>query len=354
MAGLSIMDFSNTALWCDNSMGDRNPIFPIADFLHKFLIAYDFVGRNASVFNSTDRSTLDNWFWHMANFFVWEPDHGLDGVFVDRNGGNYTANSSCSGAVIAWVGGPSIYNYNMHYSNRRSECYALGSDIALFLAQFSYSPPSFRHYSTPSVLKDKIKAVFKEYIMFGLTPLGAFGDSDRRDDLLPDLGLGYTGSVLGNLGLIADGFARIGDSSLFTYNTANGLCGSEGTINDGGSRVGQNKDYLFFMQAYCNYFADVYARYHPSNDSPTDNNRIDGRNPRNGSSWHTIRDTWAAMGNLYYQDNNVKTGYMRTRSGTVAYPATPQSGDTYEGPSTCMAGWLFQYGQLEGVVDPYP
>jgi hypothetical protein len=180
-----------------------------------------------------------------------------------------------------------------------------------------------------------------------------------------DLGLGYAGVTMGVVAAIADHVARAGDTSLFTYNTAQGVCSgtpgsSVGTINDGGSRVGQNKDLLFGMQLLMNYWGDVYTRYLGTVGNIDD--RLDGRDPRNGSGWSGVQDTFAAQGNGWYQDLFVKGVYTRQAANTAPYPVTPPSSpgtEPWTGSVGVLPGLLFMFGGLEGIVghnqliDPY-
>jgi hypothetical protein len=202
------------------------------------------------------------------------------------------------------------------------------------------------------------KLFVQEWIRFSVFPQGVFGEFSRATPPAsgsagPDLGWAYGGGVLGQAMVIADAFARNGDLSLYTYQTSLGACGTAGTINDGGTRVGQDKDLLFAMQSYAKYNSDTYARYY-QNTGDTDY-RIDGRDTRSGSNWSGVHDTYLAEANVYFKDTFVKGVYMRTQPGTVAYPSNPISGPpAWTGENGIFPGILFMYGNMEGKVWPYP
>jgi hypothetical protein len=365
-------NFDDQTRWCtgNNSMHDRNPGFVITSWLTRLLFAYDYVGRNA--FTSGERAILDTWFWNAANFWRIDADNDMTSQFPNRATDSDVGMTTCqteahcggTPGAVAYTGGPAAQSPGTWTNNRRGSIYRFVALVGIYLSDHGFMPTTSRTDdggATLTTLKTSGKLFVKELIRHTLTPDGSFYEMCRADvTSLPDLGWHYMGSTLGQAVTIADTFARTGDMSLYMYNTSAGICASTmgstvGTINDGGSRVGQNRDLLFAVQSYEKYPSDLYARY--AGTIGDANKRIDGRNPRVNPSWHSINDTNMAPANLYFKDLIVKQGYTRTAAGSVAYPASPPTGPGQEpwmGENSIYPGVLFMFGKMEGVVWPYP
>jgi hypothetical protein len=345
-------DFSNVTRWCTGVVYDINPNFVISAWLTKLLFAYDYMGRSA--FTVSERNILDQWLWSAADYMRIDVDRGIDSVFIDRWNNNYAPTQGCvyGSPTDGYVGSPQIGNYAKFYNNRRASLLRFSGLVAIYLADHGFIPTQSRVGATLNTLKQSAKMFVKEWIRFSVFPQGMYGEFERRDVSLPDLGWAYTGGTLGSAVVIADHFARAGDTELYTHNTSAGLCNTAGTINDGGSRTGQNRDLLFAVQTLMKYTNDTYARFWPTNGDP--NSRIDGRHPRDGSSWSGVHDTNVVPANLYFQDNVIKSTYMRTHIGTVPYPANPQGGPPpWTGENGIYPAMLFMFGDMEGDVWPY-
>ena len=344
-------DFSNTAMWCTGVIWDINPGFIITAWLTKSLFAYGYVGRDA--FSSAELRILDTWFWHAADYWRIDMDVSTDSLYVNRWNADYTPKVGCQYAGAPYVGGPQISKYSRAYANRRGSILRFSGLVGIFLDMHDYNPPSSRVGANIQTLKDSAKMFIKEWIRFGLLPQGVHADFLRAKQALPDLGWGYATAVAGEAVVIADHFARTGDTELYTFSTTQGTCGSEGPINDGGSRVGQPRDLLFGIQITMKYMSDEYARYYLNAGNP--DYRIDGRNPRDGSRWHGVHETNIVPANVYYQDNDIRAAYMRTKPGTVPYPSQPIGGPPpWTGENGIYPGVLFMFGDIEGKVSPYP
>jgi hypothetical protein len=357
--------------WCTggNGMHDRNPGFVIASWLTRLLFAYDYLGRSA--FTSGELTTLDTWFWNAANFWRIDADNDMLGIFPNRlsdsdsGASACSADTGCSATTLGslYTGGPVAQGIQAFTNNRRGSLWRFVALVGLYLSDHGFTPASSRTDDGGATLTTLItsgRLFVKEFIRHALFPDGSMNEFCRADQTnLPDLGWHYAGSTLGQALTIADTLARLGDTSLYTYSTAAGICSATsgstvGTINDGGSRVGQNRDLLFAIQAYAKYPSDGYTRY--AGTSGDANKRIDGRHPRTSSSWSSINDTHVAPGNLYFQDTGVQQVYRRLQAGTVAYPVAPPTGTGQEpwmGENSIYPGVLFMTGQLEGVVHPY-
>lgn len=353
LATVSWAQFGNpSGIWGFSVIWDSSPGFAITSWLTRILFAYDYVGRAA--FSQSELDTLDRWFFDAADYWRRDMDVSLDDKFVDRWGGNLTVlDTSCSNGVQPYVGGPFIADVPAKfYNNRRGAIIRFTALAALYLTHAGRTYTNGR-YGTLAQAKQSGEMFVKEFVRFSVFPEGAFGDMERRGDGgITDVGWAYSGAALGEVFAIADAWARTGDTSLYTFSTALGMCGTAGTINDGGSRVGQNRDLLFALQAYMKYPTDVYARYWPTSGVADD--RIDGRQPRNSPTWAGIHDTHLVMANVYFQDTFVKQAYTRTHPNSVPYPSSPIGGPPeWQGENGVFPAMLFMFGQMEVRVNPF-
>jgi hypothetical protein len=354
----SFTQFGNpNGIWCFGYLGDKQIAYYGTSALMRLIFAYEYVGRTN--FTASERDQVERWMFDAADFHRRDSDEFFNAQYVDRWAGDYTPTSACSTdpAQPAWVGGPLMrFWYGQIYNNRGGSIlhFTFLTGLALQQAGRTYTDG---RYGTLAQIVESGRMYFKEYIRYAVYPEGVVSEFARRLDTSPDLGWAYAGVAIGEMAEVADAYARAGDPSLYQYTTSDGLCGSEGTINDGGSRQGQNKDFLFAIQEHMKYITDGYARYWP--DTSTENNRIDGRHPRDGSVWHGVHESHLVLSNVYYQDSFVRQAYTRTHPNSIPYPSIPQGVPPFQGSYGYFPGMLFMYGNLEGLVglgqpiDPY-
>jgi hypothetical protein len=61
------------------------------------------------------------------------------------------------------------------------------------------------------------------------------------------------------------------------------------------------------------------------------------------------------MANVYLRDTFYKQAYTRTHVNSVPYPVDPIAGPPpWMGENGVFPAVLFMFGQMEGVVTPYP
>lgn len=180
---------------------------------------------------------------------------------------------------------------------------------------------------------------------FSVYSAGAYADMQRWEDRNPDLGWAYAVNALAAVGHIADAFARAGDPSLYAFVTSGGAFGSEGGA----------KDLRFAARSMGRYVTGKVERY--ATDDPArvgdPATRIDTRN----GDWESVHDVSFALLNVYLQDAEIRSVYTRTAPGLRGYPAKPAtSGPSpiWMGEGGVFPGVLFQFGGMEGKVDPYP
>jgi hypothetical protein len=339
-----------SGIWCFDLIGDKQIAYWGTSAILRVLFAYEYIGRNN--FTQAERDLIERWFFDAADFWLADSDDFFDAQYVDRWNGNYTPTTGCSTDIVpeAYVGGPRIpYWYGQIYNNRGGAIARFSYLTGLAMQQYGRNYTNGRAGTLAQIVQSG-RMYFKEYIRFALYPQGFVSEFARRLDTSADLGWAYAGTALGEIVDLADAYARAGDTSLYEYNTSEGLCGTQGTINDGGSRQGQNKDLRFAVQSYMKYHMDQYARYWPT---VTEDNRIDGRAPRNGSTWHGVHETQLAHRNVYFQDTFIKQAYTRTHPSALPYPSAPQGIPPWQGTLGIFPGALFMYGNMEGLVNPY-
>ena len=123
-----------------------------------------------------------------------------------------------------------------------------------------------------------------------------------------------------------------------------------------GVENGQNRDLLFVLQSYMKYPTD--ANTHVSGRLHIADNRIDGRNPRDGSDWNYAfaETTDAPSCNIYLQGDFRQAGYTRTHPCQLdsiphEYKFGPPPGWAR---IRIFPGMLFMFGQMEdNTANPF-
>jgi hypothetical protein len=192
-----------------------------------------------------------------------------------------------------------------------------------------------------STLKEHAKRFVKEWLMFAVAPDGTVVDQFRWNDQngSPQLGYVYAGTALGSIITTVDHLARAGDAELYDYETSFGYYGWEGGP----------KSLRLAVQRYANLtisergMGEGGRAYASKDDVLTQGKLI-------GPGTTKIQETYLIPANLYYRDAIVKKAYSRP------LPQKPDSGgyDIWGGDWGTYPGIRFMFGQLEGVVWPYP
>lgn len=340
------MDFTNTSLWCaDGSAVNQQPIFDAANWLIKLVIAYDFIRADISAGN---RATLDAWFQGMTHFSdrvaaAFEPGEAWP-FYSDHLNGNFTltgtgstqfntlVTQTSSEQTITHFGGYNVSQGQQVYNNRLGVIAALGGLVGVMFDD--------------SDAINKFKAYVKEAIQFATFPDGTYYEFNRWLEAAPPLGLGYAAAHWCFLTVVIDALARNGDFDLYNYSTSNGSGGTGGTT----SAAGGPKTFRTIMTMFSNFVIPSVTRYIPGHNGEA-NYRIDTVDEVFGES--KAHDVWISMPNLYWRDTTIKSIYLRD-SGPI-YPASLGSGERFWGGTQgFLPGFMMMFGDLEGVVFPYP
>ncbi|MES2731733.1 MAG: hypothetical protein V4714_08295 [Bacteroidota bacterium] len=335
------LDFSDRTRWPIDYFYDNNPGFAISEWLVRVINAYDYI-RIAGGFTSPEQVEFLAWISKAGTFYSLNIDSYFNKRFVDRPNGNYTLTGYSTYAeadiknkkYATYVGGAVVGFLGQGYNNRM-----------LTQARFLTIAGVL---TNNDLFQNNAKRVFREWLMFGVYPTGEIADMSRGmyKSGENEKGYYYAISMAAVAGEMADIFARKGDFSLYTYSTEAGYYGS--------ASPGNPKTLLQVIQNTQKYMNGTFTRY-SYGGAP---NVIDGYDPANISNRPDIvYDTWFAQPNRYYQNATIKANYLRTASGTRAYPVYPNthgSNETWGGATDVFPGQLFMFGQMEGEESPYP
>ncbi len=323
-----LTDFSNKSRWCPGALADINPSFFIAGWMNRLLFAYDYT---KDVYTSTERQKLDTWFRNAATYFQTNVDPALDKLFVNRASGNYALTSYGQSKLALqkeiWHGGPKYASIGAFYNNRRGAMTVFITSVGAMQNNESFKATGRRFA--------------KEFLMFSTFPNGDITELERWRDDFPDQGISYAYYSVGQLVVLADLLARTGDMSVYNFKTSEGY----------GPFKGGEKTVKLVMQNALKYMDGTHNR----TTKGTSATRIDGIDT--GRNWYMASEVFLAQGNVYYKDNYIKNGYMKTNPGSTPFkvkPAGVGSESPYNGPiGSPFPAQLFLFGQMEGKVNPY-
>jgi hypothetical protein len=351
-------DWTNTAKWPDEQLGDANS-YLIAYYLSRIITAYSYVRENA-VFSVGERAAIDEWFSDAAYYWAKNVNYlltGGNGVHPNRNtefdttvdvGIKYTTDLAegvaVSGGVVTYFDCDS--DVPGYYSSGPSSLYNNRSSSQItFAAQGAFLNGGF---ANDTQTKRWAYMWFKEWLTYSMHANGVFHDWQRGlEDGVYNQGWVYSGIVLGNMGIIADLFARKnGDYSLYDFSTSAGWTfGANNPVGFTADTAGGPKSLLLGMQTHYT-ITDGTPDWRIGTDVSvcSDASKKIAADGSNAS----VHENHYVMNNLYYRDATYKTMYLRTAAGAPAYPADPTTNSNpWGGVSAMHAGALFQFGDME-------
>ncbi len=326
------LDFSDRTRWCTHpGIGDVNPSFDIANWLTRILFAYDYI---RSSLTTAQQNNLDTWFYNAGVYYEDNLVNILESRFPNRNNDDYSNPQSYSGSLprTTHYNGHTTYEWHRAWSNRGACHYRFVTLVGVLTSN--------------TFLKEQGKRYFKELIKYHTFPDNMQVEFYRWTTSNICMGWGYSGLELGSLLTAADVLARIGDTELYEYSTSEGYYGTKG-----GSKSPHN-----ILKHYCQNVDHTVMRYATSDPAKygDPNYLIDSID--NINNYQRTEDAQLAYANIYFQDNYIKSIYMRTAASAPAYPASPVTGgwDAWTGDWNTYPGVLFMFGQMEGMIWPYP
>jgi len=335
-AAVTGTDFSNATRWCTTSPDDPEAAYAVTMWLTKLLFAYDYVKGNMT---SGQRTTMETWFHDAGTYWEKIVDLLIENAFPNRDTDDYSNPSGAGdggGSKVLYFGGPTNDFWGEHWNNRCSNMVEFFTCVGVMV--------------NDSNLKDRGKRFFKEWMQYNVFADGTPGEFYRWENGFPVLGWDYAMMVVGPMVTTADVLARAGDTELYDYSTSNGR-------NNGNHDTSGGPKSLLQIITTCNQYTDhTITRYGTATAGNNGNSNylIDTNDEVSGEQHNS--DVDLVIANLYYQNAYNKTIYMRTASGTVAYPASPVTGGwgVWGGAWGVYPGVMFMFAQNEGVVDPYP
>ena len=320
-------DFGNTTKWDQKTSGLDYDNFEIVNWLRKLAYGYSYIRASLS---PTDRETIDRWFHVAATYWHTVLRAPIDNRFPQRYQDNYSTpqaphNPGNAKGQTHW-GGYTVYKFQQAWFNIPATCNAMVAVVGVLLDD--------------QTLKEHAKRFVKEWLMFAVAKDGTIADQFRWNDAgNPQTGYGYAGTALGSIITAVDHLARAGDTELYNYETSFGHYGWEGGP----------KSLRLVMQRYArlalggHYMGESALAYASKEAVLTPDKLI-------GPGITHIQELSLIPASLYYKDATIKKAYSRP------LPKKPQAGgyDAFGGDWGTYPGLRLMFGDLEGVVWPYP
>ncbi len=319
----------------------------MAAWVLRLTMAADFVKES---FTASERATFDAWVADWAYAYEGSVHYELSKkIFGKRYERNYTSELG----IIATTPYYNAYAYKdasgkqhnqiasvaRHYNNRRTSVMEFVGLAGIWLDD--------------PVLIDRGKLYFEEWLQFSVFPDGSVGEYERNK-LSGNInqGLIYNSANIEAAVALADALARRGDTSLYEYETRNGLFGSESEAGEGAKSI------RLVVETHLDLIEGELDWYHAEGPIEEDY-RIDGKadtGSNAGRQW--ISEIYfAPMGNRYWKSDRIKKGYTRTAAGSIAYSQPFGSAGPYGGPwsghQVVFPSVLFMFAEMEDVSGSY-
>lgn len=196
-----------------------------------------------------------------------------------------------------------------------------------------------------SAKKFKVKRYFYEAIRFCIYPFDALTDFYREFTTSSHIeqGLRYSCNMLGHLTVIADVFARSGDTSLYDLVTTGGSGGSAGTPS---GWPGKSLEYAWTIPL--RYLQEEHMDRRGQDNEPLEGIAADGR------EW--LETGFAAQAQRYYKNPDIKK--LVERSGTHQASRFPSryrkngASSPFWGEQGVWPNVYFMFGAMDHI--PYP
>jgi hypothetical protein len=352
------LDFKGAKYPKNGYYKDVEPIFYIAPWVNNLLYAYDYLSivdkeEGVSTFSPAEKDTLKKWFNGAALLFVTDHEASINGLFSDRQAksedAEYTRNTNPWTQATSSDGTPHISHRDSagnvghyiagqqeYFNNRRMSMYRTACLIGLEFGDTSYVA--------------KARRFVKDWLKYGVFPDGVVTETERMRDPADDHehGWTYTTDIVMPAITIADAILRSGGQNLFNWDTQYGTFGTDGTPTNR-KNIRKTIDVLYKIAAKkVKWYGAVTAA-----DAGNPQYLIDGK----ATNWLALHDIRVVTANLYYKDPLIKQLYKRDGPNMDPYPAFPAAhggGWPWQGDWGTYPSILFQFRELENVVNPYP
>jgi hypothetical protein len=187
-----------------------------AEWIARLVMYADYVKDQ---FSTAERTTFDAWISDWAYSYESSIHYELSNtLWGDRYDRSYTTNLGSTATTPGYDGHAymdsngvnqwQVGSANRWYNNRRSSCMHLVGLASVWL--------------NDSVLKDRAKLFWEEFVQFCVFPDGATAEFSRNTTSSPNTGLNYNASTLKCAISVAEALRLSGDSSLYDYSSSNG------------------------------------------------------------------------------------------------------------------------------------
>lgn len=317
-----------------------------AGWLARLVVAADFV---KDAFTAEERAEFEAWMRGWAQAYEYSVDFELSRwLFTHRKdrvynrGGPYFSQTAPDAYAYMDASGKKhnmIDRAHKHYNNRKA-------GVMQFVGFYAA-------FSNDSMLIDRSKLYFEEWLKFSVFPDGSSGEFERNNDGGRNIQQGflYNARNIEAYVTTADAFARLGDPSLFELTTRDGIHGTA-------SASGQpDKDLRLVVKTYFDLMHHKKAWYN-ADRSVDERYRIDhvadidGAN-KAGTQW--VNEIWfAPIANRYWNDAEILAGYTRSAADSVPYAKVLGSagpfGAPWRGHQAVYPSLPFMFAETEAIV----
>ena len=333
----------------------REQGFKESYWLTRILYAFDYT---RDLYSPSEKSSMMAFFSRSAYYLSATFDDGLISFcFPNRLDGNYLNRLNYAGdlgkvsespyQIYEKPSGPDDWGDNFFVVTHRNADGTLGNNIPILGPIWSNRASNKFEFiglyglmAGDQNLQMRAKRYFQEFIKYSLFANGLVAEYNRAGDYEnPSQGLWYHWINVCDFVTLADAYARAGDFSFYTYQTSEGLHGTEGGP----------KSLKTMLEFVSRYVSQQNEHYH-STVSPA--NKIGMINPL-GVQAHW--DYVLALANAYYKDDYFYSIY--TRKCATCFPYGKRSSTAarvpicWQGTSAEHAGFLFQFGKMESFTN---
>jgi hypothetical protein len=324
-------NFSNAIRWCPttatfNGYGDN-----LTPWIRKLVYGYAYIRESLA---PVDRSKLDSWFLNAGKHVDSVLHNIVKKRFPDRQKDNYSCSQLCPGDSIGVTHyqGHIVYRFGEAWNNKGTSLNATVAAIGSLLGD-------------PALLGNA-KRYVKEWVKYGTYPGAQVHDQFRWGGVYassttsPQHAFLYAGASIGSIVSAVDHIARSGDTSLYEFETTEGMYGSQGGP----------KSLKRILQHFAGMSTGSIIEYATSSAVGSRPGLI--IKPENKAEFGQSRVEFVniAPASTYFKDAII----------TSAYQLPIPSGFTTSGCNMLQGEWCtypsirFMFGQMEGKVWPYP
>jgi hypothetical protein len=195
-----------------------------------------------------------------------------------------------------------IYAPMRYYNNRRANCVNFWGHVGVLLDD--------------TTLKNTAKRYVEEWLKFSVFPDGTTGEYERNGNYSTNFeGINYNTINIQVAVMLADVFARNGDTSLYTFETSEGFHSTVGASKTIKKTI--ERYHAHILQTDVWYYCNEYREGGPV--TRTEDRKLDLIDS-NDSNRQWIAELWfSPVANMYYQEASWPDIYTHQAGGTPAY-----------------------------------